>query len=321
LGVCAAILVVAAVTALIYPLQKLDPGVSSGVLYVLGVLLVSVYWGLRLGLATAIASTVALDYFHTAPVGSFVSRDAGDVVALTTLFVTSAVAAVIADRARQRAEGAEERLRLQEMRASRARVLAAGDAERQRLVRNIHDGAQQRMVHTVVTLKLAGRALEADSAAQPLVDEALEHAERATGELRELAHGLLPAVLTRGGIGASVRELASRMAITVEVNVAVGRLATAIEATVYFVVAEALANVAKHSDAKRAVVTVALLDRVLRVCVSDDGVGGARQGGGNGLLGLEDRLAVLGGELRIESAADGGTRVEAEIPLLAGRPR
>jgi signal transduction histidine kinase len=198
--------------------------------------------------------------------------------------------------------------------ASRARIVAAADEERERVVRDLHDGAQQRLVHTVITLKLARRALEQGDQATTLVSEALDQAERATGELRELSHGILPAVLARGGLRAGVEALASRAPVPVELGVSVGRLPASVEATAYFVVAEALTNVAKHSRAARAEVTVRVEDRKLRLQVSDDGVGGA-QSHGTGLLGLGDRLAALDGRLRVESPPGGGTLVAAEIPV------
>jgi PAS domain S-box-containing protein len=199
--------------------------------------------------------------------------------------------------------------------ASRARIVAATDEERRRVVRDLHDGAQQRLVHTIITLKLAHRALQKQEEHAPaLLSEALDHAEQATAELRELAHGILPAVLTQGGLRAGVDALASRMPLPVENGVSVGRLPSAVEATAYFVVAEALTNVAKHARAAHAAVAARVEDGTLRVQVRDDGVGGARPDG-SGLLGLADRLAVLDGRLRVESPADGGTLVAAEIPL------
>ena len=202
-----------------------------------------------------------------------------------------------------------------ELAASRARIVAATDEERRRVVRDLHDGAQQRLVHTIVTLKLARRAAQNEREdAAALLTEALDHAEQATAELRELAHGILPAVLTQGGLRAGVDALASRMPVSVENGVSVGRLPAAVEATAYFVVAEALTNVAKHARAERAAVTARVEDGTLVVHVRDDGVGGA-QHNGSGLTGLTDRLAALDGELRVESPADGGTVVAATIPL------
>jgi signal transduction histidine kinase len=199
--------------------------------------------------------------------------------------------------------------------ASRARVIAATDEERRRVVRDLHDGAQQRLVHTVVTLKLARRALANGGGDAPaLVAEALKHAEEATAELRELAHGILPAVLTRGGLRAGVVALASRMPVPVDIGISAERFPSAVEATAYFIVAEALTNVAKHAHARHARVTTSVADGALQVQVSDDGVGGARADGG-GLLGLADRLGVLDGSLRVDSPRDGGTLIAADIPI------
>jgi PAS domain S-box-containing protein len=198
--------------------------------------------------------------------------------------------------------------------ASRARIVAAADEERRRVVRDLHDGAQQRLVHTVITLKLARRALEQGDEVAPHLADALEQAQRATDELRELSHGIMPAVLVRGGLRAAIEALASRAPVPVEIHVSVGRLPAAVEATGYFVVAEALTNVAKHSRAGRAEVTARIEDGALRLRVSDDGVGGARPNG-TGLVGLSDRLAALDGHLRVDSAAGAGTVVAADIPL------
>jgi signal transduction histidine kinase len=148
-----------------------------------------------------------------------------------------------------------------------------------------------------------------------LLAAALDSAQQATNEVRELAHGILPATLTRGGLRAGVDALASRMPVPVESDVTVGRLPAAIEATAYFVVAEALTNVAKHAHARQAEVSARIEDGAVHVQVRDDGVGGAVPDDGSGLVGLADRVAVLDGRLRVESPADGGTLVAADIPL------
>jgi signal transduction histidine kinase len=193
--------------------------------------------------------------------------------------------------------------------------VAATDEERRRVVRDLHDGAQQRLVHTVITLKLARAALDEHADGAPaLLTEALHQAQGAMVELRELAHGILPSVLTWGGLRAGVEALASRMPLPVDVSITVGRLGAEVEATAYFIVAEALTNVAKHARAAHARVTGEVTDGRLEVEVRDDGVGGARADG-TGLQGLADRLAVLDGRLRVESPAEGGTLVAAAIPL------
>jgi signal transduction histidine kinase len=203
-----------------------------------------------------------------------------------------------------------------ELAASRARIVAATDEERRRVVRDLHDGAQQRLVHTVVTLKLARRALvgSPEARAAELVAEALEQAERAIAELRDLAHGIVPPVLTRGGVTSGIRALAARMPIPVEVWVDVDRMSPAIEATAYLVVAEALTNVTKHAAASSASVRAWIAEDTLYLEISDDGTGGANPSG-TGLVGLADRLAVLDGRLRVTTEAGGGTLVMAEMPV------
>jgi signal transduction histidine kinase len=204
-----------------------------------------------------------------------------------------------------------------EVAASRARIVAAADDERRRVVRDLHDGAQQQLINTIITLKLAEGILPSDQENVPaLLTEALDHAEQANISLRELAHGILPTVLAKGGLRAGVDALASRTPVPVDADVSVGTLPTVVEATAYFVVAEALTNIAKHAHAEHAEVTARIADGTLGVQVRDDGIGGARPDG-TGLLGLADRLAAIDGELRVESPAGGGTLVAASIPLPA----
>jgi signal transduction histidine kinase len=203
----------------------------------------------------------------------------------------------------------------EDLAASRARVIATGDEQRRRVVRDLHDGAQQRLVHTIVTLKLARNELErygGDAAA--LVDEPLDNAQRANSELRELAHGILPTALTRDGLRAGVGALVSKMSIPVQLEMSEERTSPAVEATAYFIVAEALTNVAKHAHARCATVTARLDGGSLELEVRDDGVGGAKPGG-TGLVGLSDRLAAHHGNLRVQSPPDGGTVIAASIPV------
>ncbi|MGB9183729.1 MAG: GAF domain-containing sensor histidine kinase, partial [Solirubrobacteraceae bacterium] len=191
--------------------------------------------------------------------------------------------------------------------ASRARIVATADEERRRVVRDLHDGAQQRLVHTIVTLKLARRALTTNGRqAAALIDESLTHAQTATNELRELAHGILPSTLTHGGLRSAIKALATRMTIPVQINVAVDRLAPELEATAYFTIAEALTNVTKHSHADHATVNIHIKHDTLQVEVRDNGIGGA-QTNGTGLLGLSDRLAAIGGSLHVKSPPHDGT--------------
>ena len=202
-----------------------------------------------------------------------------------------------------------------ELLASRARLLTASDDARRRVVRDLHDGVQQSLVQVIITLRLVEHVLEeGDKAAKALVGEALDQADQANAELRELAHGILPAVLARGGLAAGVSALVSRLRVPVDVDVPRDRFPPEIEASAYFVVAEALTNVAKHADAQSVNLTARVEDGVLRVHVRDDGVGGARADG-TGLLGLNDRVTALGGQLEIESPLGDGTRIAATLPL------
>jgi PAS domain S-box-containing protein len=202
-----------------------------------------------------------------------------------------------------------------ELAASRARVLAAGDDARRRVVRDLHDGAQQRLIHTTLTLKLAQQALREDrDGIEALVGEALENAERATEELRELAHGILPSVLSRGGLRPAVAALAGRSGLPVEVEVTDERLPPDVEASAYFILAEAITNVVKHARATRATASATIDSGVLTLEVRDDGVGGADLQG-HGLVGIADRVDALGGRMEIGRTSDGGTSLTVRLPL------
>jgi signal transduction histidine kinase len=199
--------------------------------------------------------------------------------------------------------------------ASRARVVATADETRRRLQRDVHDGAQQRLVHTVIALKLARGALADGSPAVEFLDEALANAERANEELRDVVHGILPASLTRGGLRAGLESLVADLTVPVDLDVTTPRLPAATETTAYFVVAEALTNVVKHAAAHRAQVRVVLDGRTVTVEVRDDGVGGADANGGTGLIGLMDRVDAAEGTLAITSRAGLGTTLCATLPV------
>jgi GAF domain-containing protein len=201
--------------------------------------------------------------------------------------------------------------------ASRARLVTEADDARRRVVRDLHDGAQQRLLQTIVTLKLVQRALEPHhDKADALIAEALAHAQQGNTELRELAHGILPAVLIQGGLRGGVRSIVSRLDLPVEIDVPGERFPAEVEASAYFVVAEALTNVVKHARAERAEVRASTEDGMLRVEVRDDGVGAADPSG-HGLVGLADRVTAIGGQLVVESPEGGGTLLAAKLPVLA----
>jgi signal transduction histidine kinase len=193
--------------------------------------------------------------------------------------------------------------------ASRVRIVEAADEQRRRVVRDLHDGAQQRLVHAVMALE------DVPPDVRPLVEEGLMHARLAISELRELAHGIHPAVLTRNGLAAAVRRLAERAPVVVDVEIADERYPTSVESAAYFVAAEALTNVAKYARASTARISATRTPAGLRLMVEDDGVGGASAARGQGLSGLGDRVVALGGRLFIDSPPGGGTRISAEIPL------
>jgi PAS domain S-box-containing protein len=208
-----------------------------------------------------------------------------------------------------------------ELHASRARIVRAADTERRRLERNLHDGAQQRLVGLGLLLRLAGAALDEDPAgARRALDQGLEELGLALGELRELARGLHPAILTSGGLGVALESLAGRAPIPVTVTgLPSDRLPDAVEAAAYYIVAEALTNVAKYAGASAARVQVGLREANVVIEVADDGVGGADADAGSGLRGLADRAEALGGWLDVQSPPGGGTMLRAAIPCRAAR--
>jgi signal transduction histidine kinase len=223
------------------------------------------------------------------------------------------VTAIIRDFTAQRAAETE-------LRRSRARIVEATDAERQRLERDLHDGAQQRLVSLSLALRLLRARLGGpdgtNAEAIAASDQAAAELKAAITELRELARGIHPTILTEAGLGAALTSLVDRSVIPASVSsLPDRRLSQAIEATAYFVVSEALTNTAKYASATRASVGAACVGSTLRVEVADDGVGGADDSRGTGIRGLQDRVAALGGRLTIESPAGQGTLVVAEIPI------
>jgi len=205
----------------------------------------------------------------------------------------------------------------EELTSSRARIVQAGDAARRRLERNLHDGAQQRLVALSLSIRLAQAKLAGDpEAAHKQLEAASEELALALEELRELARGIHPAILTDRGLNAALESLAMRATVPVELrDICEERLPPPVEAAAYYVVAESLTNVAKYADASSASVSITRNDGRAVVEVEDDGVGGADASRGTGLRGLADRVAALEGRLVVTSTPGGGTRVRAEIPL------
>jgi PAS domain S-box-containing protein len=198
----------------------------------------------------------------------------------------------------------------EEVRESRARIVAAADEARRRLERNLHDGAQQRLVSLLLQLRAARSRLD-----DPVLEAAIDELQGALRELRELARGIHPATLTQQGLAAAVRVLAMRAPLPVALELPDRRFDERVEAAAYYIVAEALANVAKYAGATSAGVSAFERAGCLVVTVEDDGVGGADPTAGTGLRGLADRVAALDGTLAIESPRGRGTRVRAELPV------
>ena len=232
--------------------------------------------------------------------------------------VTAAAAAAALAVENQRLS-AELRARIDELRASRARLVAVGDAERRRLERDLHDGAQSRLVALAVKLRLARMRAEGESEVAALLDESSAELQASLDELRELARGIHPAVLTDRGLGPALVSLANRSPVPVDiVGAPPADLEASIATAVYFVAAEALTNVAKYSRAEHASIRIERRGDTVVLEVADDGIGGADIDAGSGLRGLGERLAALDGRLEVRSPAHGGTSVRAEIPLSSG---
>ncbi len=211
----------------------------------------------------------------------------------------------------------ELRTRVDDLRDARQRILAAADEERRRIERDLHDGAQQRLVAVTLTLRLAEARIGSDPAsAAKLVAQAREEAQLAVAELRELARGIHPALLSDHGLAAALDALATRAPVPVRVSgVPSEPLCKTVEACAYFVTAEALTNVAKYAQASEAFVELSVEDDYLRLRVRDDGVGGADPSTGSGLRGLRDRVDALDGHLELDSPPGGGTTVTVAIPV------
>ena len=212
-----------------------------------------------------------------------------------------------------------ERARADAIQQSRARIVEAGDEARRRLERDLHDGAQQHLLVSLLTLRRAAKAADGTDAS-PLFAEAVGHLEQGLAELRELARGIHPSQLSEQGLADAVGRLAERTPLPVAIEVPEERLSPSVEIAFYFTVAEALTNVARYAGATQARVTVTVDDGVATAEVADNGCGGASAAGGSGLRGLADRLEAIGGSLELESPPGGGTVVRACAPLgsLAG---
>jgi signal transduction histidine kinase len=256
------------------------------------------------------------------PGTTLIDRDGARVAALVhdptlddepeLLDAVGAVAGFALENARLHAELAA---RLEDVRGSRARVLEAGQAERKRLERNLHDGAQQRLVALALQLKLLEKQLAGDASAKERLDVAQREIALSLEELRDLARGIHPAVLSAHGLAVALEQVATRTPVPVQLDVDLpGRLPEPVELAVYFVACEALANVGKYAHATAVRVVVQRRDGLAVIEIADNGVGGADDGKGSGLRGLADRVESLGGRLEVVSPVGRGTILTAELP-------
>ena len=209
-----------------------------------------------------------------------------------------------------------------ELTASRARIVATADQTRRRIERDLHDGAQQRLVSVALRLRTTAAAIPPE---QELVHQELASVgaelDGVLDDLRELSRGIHPAILSEGGLGPALRNLARRSSVPVQLQMEVeGRLPERVEVAGFYVVAEALTNVAKHASASLVQIEIDADDGLLRLAIRDDGIGGADPTRGTGLVGLKDRVEATGGTLRVESRPGDGTRLLVELPTSAGQP-
>jgi signal transduction histidine kinase len=213
----------------------------------------------------------------------------------------------------------ENRTLTGELAASRRRIVTTADEARRKIERDLHDGAQQRLASTVLLLKMLRDSRDDGNGSRAaLVEEAIVNAERGIDDVREIARGIHPRILSSGGLGPALEALARRapIAVTVEMR-GDGRLPEHVEVTAYYVASEALTNAVKHAAASELLITVEADGRRVALTVRDDGIGGADPSRGTGLIGLADRVAALGGELTIRSEPGAGTVLTAHIPLAA----
>lgn len=323
LGVVVAAGCITAETLLVFVLRRLAPENTFGALFLLGVLVVSAGWELRLAVITTLASALAYIYFHLAPNGGFMPLENALAVAI---FVPIAfLANALAGQARLRAAEADQRRReaealAEELTASRVRIVTAADVARRRFERDLHDGAQQRLVSLGLELRMAESEVPADNGElRQRISGIVDGLAAVSEDLREISRGIHPAILSKGGLGAALKVLVRRSPVPVALHVdAEGRFPQSVEVGLYYVAAESLTNAAKYAQASEVEVRLDLDGPNLRLSVTDDGVGGADQTRGSGLIGLRDRIDTLGGTFEISSPAGEGTALRVTVPVAPG---
>jgi signal transduction histidine kinase len=265
----------------------------------------------ELGIASTVGSPIVVEgrmwgalFVHSKQTDQPLPQDAGSRLTAFTELVATAIA------------NAESR---GELAASRARIVAAADEARQRIERDLHDGAQQQLVSLVLELRAAQAIVPPElSNLDDELSRVVERLASVQDELREMGRGIHPAILTDVGLGGALKTLARRSPIPVKLDVrAHARLPEGVEVAAYYAVSEALTNAAKHAQASVVHVEVEAVDDALRLCVRDDGAGGADPARGSGLIGLRDRVETLGGSITVQSEAGAGTSVHVELPLTA----
>jgi signal transduction histidine kinase len=312
-GVVTALSFIAVEVGIVHVLKQIAPDNAFGAVFLLGVLVVSASWGFGMAIATSLASAGAYVWFH------FIDEGSETLIPALLVFLTLALLTnLLVGQARLRAT---EAMRFStELQASRARIVTAADQARRGFERDLHDGAQQR----IVSLGLELRALEASVPADlPEIRDQLaatvDGLAQLHTDLQELSRGIHPAILSRGGLGPAIKTLARRSAVPVSLELDVNRrLPESVEVAAYYVVAEALTNAAKHAKADEVAVSARATDTELTMRIADDGIGGAGRGGGSGLIGLKDRVEALSGHIDLTSEAGAGTTIRVSIPLPLG---
>jgi signal transduction histidine kinase len=318
-GLLASVAMVAAVSGLVALLDPRVPPLYLLALYPLAVVAIAMVWGTGLAVVSAVLSVTVFDYLFIPPLHTLGVDNLADVVALVVFLATAVVVGVPAGRLR-RALLESERLS-NELAASRARVISAGDEVRRRVERDLHDGAQQRLISLAFELRIAQDTLPVElSTLRADLGQVAEELTEVMEELREIARGLHPTTLSKGGLGPALRTLAQRSAIPVELHLnAVSRYTQPVEVAAYYVVCEALTNATKHADASRTEVVVEERGSTLRLRVCDDGIGGAEPKRGSGLIGLRDRIEALGGSIEVRSPVSRGTVIQVSLPIERGQ--
>jgi signal transduction histidine kinase len=314
-GLLASVAMVAVVTGLVALLDPQVPALYLLVLYALVVVAIAMGWGTGLAAISAVLGVTAFDYLFVPPLHTLGVDDSRDVVALVVFLVTAVVVGVPAARLRR---AVLESARLaEELAASRGRVIAAGDEVRRRVERDLHDGAQQRLISLAFDLRIAQDEVPTElPALRADIGQVAEELTEVMEELREMARGLHPAILSEGGLSSALRTLAQRSAVPVELHVNTkSRYPPPVEVAAYYVVSEALTNTTKHAAASHAEVIVEEQDSALRLRVRDDGAGGAAPQRGSGLIGLRDRVEALGGSIDVTSLVSHGTVIQVSLPI------